>query len=529
MVSRAKNREKDSPLWRRLIWLLSVSILPFSSWASIATYTYDDLNRLKTVDYNNGEQTITYTYDAAGNILTKTITGTVDSLPPLLNIDSPAHGTNLSVPSLLMSGTATDTGQGDSGIASVTVNGIRADNDTATAAATANWSLEVGGNLSIGLNAMDVTATDNSPAANQASDSITVIFLPIIADGDGDGMPDGWESDHGVSDPGADDDLDGIVNIDEFKAGTDPRDENSKPEGANGTSYVYFRDHFDDAQYGYRWYLAALDATADHTLFEAGTELQATVETLEPGCAGLRLESFSSVDAVNAIYHANLRFNGYGQTTLGLMQDIDLENRIEVLFDNDSEPYVVVRSVEGGTVIDTPASLPNSYQGSSADVRIVKAGSQYTLAVDGVTYGPFTNTGLGNAAVRPYIAVEQCDTDAGYVDSLTDVIEILRDSDADGVADLEDNCINAANQDQRDTDGDNFGNVCDADLDNNGAVNLSDFSLFRSVFGRSAPLTATEQNVDFNGDGAINLTDFSLFRAQFGKAPGPSCCGDVGP
>ena len=529
MAQLANNSDKCLKCWCLSFGLLLGLALCPPAFATAVSYSYDALNRLVGVNYNNGEQVITYTYDAAGNMLSKTTAGSGDALPPLLAINAPANGTILSTPSLVMSGTATDAGQGDSGIASVKVNGIRADNDTASASATANWSSQVGGNLSIGLNAMDVTATDNSPAANQASDSITVIFLPIIADGDGDGMPDGWESDHGVTDPGADDDLDGIVNIDEFKAGTDPRDENSKPEGANGTSYVHFRDHFDDAQYGYRWYLAALDATADHTLFEAGTELQATVETLEPGCAGLRLESFSSVDAVNAIYHANLRFNGYGQTTLGFMQDIDLENRIEVLFDNDSEPYVVVRSVEGGTVIDTPASLPNSYQGSSADVRIVKAGSQYTLAVDGVTYGPFTNTGLGNATVRPYIAVEQCDTDAGYVDSLTDVIEILRDSDADGVADLEDNCINAANQDQRDTDGDNFGNVCDADLDNNGAVNLSDFSLFRSVFGRSAPLTATEQNVDFNGDGAINLTDFSLFRAQFGKAPGPSCCGDVGP
>jgi YD repeat-containing protein len=507
---------------------LSVSILPFSSWASIATYTYDNLNRLKVVDYNNGEQTITYTYDAAGNILTKTITATAtgDSLPPSLTIDSPANGTNVSIPSLLMSGTATDAGQGDSGIASVMVNGIRADNDTATATATANWSLEVGGNLSIGLNAMDVTASDNSPAANQASDSITVVYLPSIADSDADGMPDGWEGDNSVSNPGADDDLDGISNLDEFKAGTDPRDENSKPEGADGISYVLFRDHFDDAQYQYRWYLTALDMTADHTLYESGTEIQTTLQSTEQGCAALRLDSFSSVDADNMVYHASLLLNGYGQTALGLMRDVDQNNRIEVLFNNDNEPYLLVRSVDNGTVVDIPAALPGSYQGAVADIRIAKAGAQYSVTVDGFNTGEFTNNGLGNSAIRPYIAAEQCDTDMGYVDSLTDVIELLRDTDADGVPDLEDNCINAANTDQRDTDGDNYGNACDGDLDNNGVANLSDFSLFRAVFGRTAPLSAAEENADFNGDGLINLSDFSLFRAQFGQAPGPSCCGD---
>ena len=36
-------------------------------------YQYDDLNRLKVVNYGNGQQTITYAYDAAGNILSKDI------------------------------------------------------------------------------------------------------------------------------------------------------------------------------------------------------------------------------------------------------------------------------------------------------------------------------------------------------------------------------------------------------------------------------------------------------------------------
>ncbi|NLD48119.1 MAG: hypothetical protein GX660_13155, partial [Clostridiaceae bacterium] len=41
----------------------------FSTTTSAATYKYDDLGRLIEVTYNSGKK-ITYTYDAAGNILT---------------------------------------------------------------------------------------------------------------------------------------------------------------------------------------------------------------------------------------------------------------------------------------------------------------------------------------------------------------------------------------------------------------------------------------------------------------------------
>ena len=91
------------------------------------------------------------------------------------------------------------------------------------------------------------------------------------------------------------------------------------------------------------------------------------------------------------------------------------------------------------------------------------------------------------------------------------------DTDGDLVDDAIDNCTLVANADQRDTNGDGFGNICDADLTNDGpAVNLSDFSLFRSVFGTADP------DADFNGDGFVNLSDFALFRGMFGSAPGPS-------
>ncbi|MEM6638361.1 MAG: FG-GAP repeat protein [Pseudomonadota bacterium] len=56
------------------------------------------------------------------------------------------------------------------------------------------------------------------------------------------------------------------------------------------------------------------------------------------------------------------------------------------------------------------------------------------------------------------------------------------DTDQDEVDYALDNCSEVPNTDQRDTDGDGFGNACDADLNNDCVVNVIDLGLFRQVF-----------------------------------------------
>ncbi|MEO1573593.1 MAG: LamG-like jellyroll fold domain-containing protein [Pseudomonadota bacterium] len=90
------------------------------------------------------------------------------------------------------------------------------------------------------------------------------------------------------------------------------------------------------------------------------------------------------------------------------------------------------------------------------------------------------------------------------------------DTDADGVPDTMDNCIDIANPDQRDSNGDGFGNRCDADLNDDCIVNVVDLGLLRSVF-----FTA-DDDADLSGDGIVNVVDLGLMRSLFFQVPGPS-------
>ena len=93
------------------------------------------------------------------------------------------------------------------------------------------------------------------------------------------------------------------------------------------------------------------------------------------------------------------------------------------------------------------------------------------------------------------------------------------DTDGDGWIDTEDNCSEVANPAQDDTDGDDCGNLCDADYDNSGTPSILDFGQFSSAYG-----TIDEEKV--HRDPATGLTvgiiDFGFFTSHYGVTPGPS-------
>ncbi len=90
------------------------------------------------------------------------------------------------------------------------------------------------------------------------------------------------------------------------------------------------------------------------------------------------------------------------------------------------------------------------------------------------------------------------------------------DDDEDGVANAIDNCLLVDNADQVDSNNDGYGNLCDADLNDDCVVNVADLGLLRQVF-----FTA-DSDADFNSDGVVNVLDLAILRNLFFAAPGPS-------
>ena len=222
--------------------------------ASAMTLNYDSLNRLTSADYGNGF-VIRYSYDAAGNRLTQTVSsiattivkqstnadGTVtlaatasgagtltyqwfqgtsgdtstpvvgattatfttaalaaptsywvrvsngsgsvngdmllatltDTAGPSLTVGSPMDGATVTASPYPIAGSASDSGLGDNGILSVTVNGTSA-GASATAGNSAAWSASVP--LTTGLNNIVVIAEDG--AGNTTQKNLAVTYLP---------------------------------------------------------------------------------------------------------------------------------------------------------------------------------------------------------------------------------------------------------------------------------------------------------------------------------------------------------------
>ena len=94
------------------------------------------------------------------------------------------------------------------------------------------------------------------------------------------------------------------------------------------------------------------------------------------------------------------------------------------------------------------------------------------------------------------------------------------DFDGDGVEDEFDNCSNDSNDAQDDTDGDDCGNVCDADYNNDGIVGHPDVFELSAAFG-----TGDEEKCHQNGSipGCfVGHASFGFILIAYGSIPGPS-------
>ncbi|MCA9504596.1 MAG: thrombospondin type 3 repeat-containing protein [Spirochaetaceae bacterium] len=92
-------------------------------------------------------------------------------------------------------------------------------------------------------------------------------------------------------------------------------------------------------------------------------------------------------------------------------------------------------------------------------------------------------------------------------------VGLAADLDLDGVDDSVDNCAGVANGAQYDSDGDGAGDACDADYNNDGAVDSLDVELFQGSFNSEAGDESYDSVFDHNSDGQIDGSDFALLQS----------------
>jgi hypothetical protein len=95
------------------------------------------------------------------------------------------------------------------------------------------------------------------------------------------------------------------------------------------------------------------------------------------------------------------------------------------------------------------------------------------------------------------------------------------DQDSDTICDPDDNCLIKFNPTQTDTNGDGFGNVCDADWDNNGSVGATDLGLWKVHFGH-VNLHAIDRDIDCvePPNQIVGALELGCWKVCFGLPPG---------
>jgi hypothetical protein len=89
------------------------------------------------------------------------------------------------------------------------------------------------------------------------------------------------------------------------------------------------------------------------------------------------------------------------------------------------------------------------------------------------------------------------------------------DGDGDGIADGNDNCSATPNSGQQNSDSDVYGNICDCDLDNDGAVGFQDFMIFKAAWLSVSASPNWNADADFDSDGAVGFQDFMIFKGRW--------------
>ncbi|MEM7084338.1 MAG: FG-GAP-like repeat-containing protein [Pseudomonadota bacterium] len=234
-------------------------------------------------------------------------------------------------------------------------------------------------------------------------------------------------------------------------------------------------------------------------------------------------------DAIVA--HTNLATVGFDVASLdagslanlaSYVLQIDDAETAAVAPDGEFPPYLLNPGNQFNNVGDIVNLGITARDNNAGALTYSATGLPVGLTIDtasGVIAG--TTAGLGGQYV---VTLDVATTATGQQSTVNFTWETVGDNDGDGVTDTLDNCQLDANADQRDTNGDGFGNVCDFDFNNDCVTNFIDLSAMTADF-----LATGDLDTDINGDGVVNFIDISQFQARFLNPPGPSALASCGP
>lgn len=190
-------------------------------------------------------------------------------------------------------------------------------------------------------------------------------------------------------------------------------------------------------------------------------------------------------------------------------------------------PFVLVDQTEVPTNV-LILSNAITVTGITGAAPIGLSGGSYTINDGPVIFGPTTVSNGDTVVVRLSSSSSFGTTTSATlsIGGVSDTFSVTTfgvdpDTDGDGVTDQHDNCTVVSNPGQLDADGDGYGNICDADLNNSGLVTSADFALLRPVLGQAASSSFAAAVADLNGSGTVTTADFGLLRARLGTLPGP--------
>jgi PKD repeat protein len=210
MLSKLKHRALT------VLTLIALIIIPITSFAETVNYVYDNLNRLRSIEYGNGTM-IVYLYDEVGNRISATteIDSDVDGMPDAWEV---TYGLNPNFPN--------DAGYDKDG------DGLTNQEEYQWGTDPTNPDTDGDGMSDRWEVIYNLNPLVNDASGDNDNDRLTNLTEyqyganPAYSDTDGDQMSDEWEIAMGLNpnlnDAAFDNDSDGTSNLQEYQTGTHP-------------------------------------------------------------------------------------------------------------------------------------------------------------------------------------------------------------------------------------------------------------------------------------------------------------------